>query len=65
MDRIQAKRALEMVETLRDDCALDCEARDGQAFTGANVAKALGEIEAKIAALANVIIKLLEDGYEL
>lgn len=53
-------RAVEMLQTLRQDCLDDAAKRDGQPLTGPNVAVWLGEMGAQIAALADVLIVMLE-----
>lgn len=53
--------AAQMLRNLRRDITDDVQRREGMAFTGENVAAALGEMCAQIDALAAVLIALLED----
>jgi hypothetical protein len=57
----RTEKAVAMLKDLRQDCANDAAAREGQLLTGPNVAKWLGEMGAQIAALASVLILILED----
>ena len=61
MNAPQRFAALAMLSTLRADIVDDVARRDGQPFTGENVAVALGEICAQVDALAKVLIAILED----
>ena len=56
----RAQAAVAMLKTLAQDCEDDVERREGQPLTGPNVAVWLGEMDAKIQALAKVLIVMLE-----
>lgn len=61
MNPERTAKAVAMLKELRQDCADDATARNGQPLTGPNVAKWLGEMGAQIAALASVLIAILEE----
>lgn len=59
IDSSQAERVVHMLTDLRVDIANDVIRREGQPFTGPNVAAALGEICAQVDALASVLLWML------
>lgn len=54
-------RLLSITREIAQDCKDDTDRREGEAFTGANVAAALGETSAMIAVLANIVEEVLRD----
>jgi hypothetical protein len=58
MNKEGAKASMRMII---DDCAKDVADRDGQPLTAENVAKWMGQDNAKIAAIARTIYLMLED----
>jgi len=53
---------IEVLKTIADDMKKDAENFDGQPFTGRTVATYFGNQGAAIAALANIIRSILEEG---
>lgn len=54
--------AVSVMQMIQQDVESDTARREGQAFTGANVAAALGEIAAQVQAVARAVELLLTDG---
>ena len=50
----------DVLRMIARDCEEDTRMREGQAFTGQNVAAALGEICAQIAAIAEILAQHIE-----
>lgn len=57
-------KIIEVCKMIMEDAKNDAENFDGQPFTGRTVAEYFGNHGASIAALANIIIAILEDDNE-
>lgn len=51
----------DITQEIARDCEADTDRREGQEFTGRNVAAALGEISAMIAVLSQVVGEILQE----